>query len=130
MKTVGGKGRFLSQNGRWRTKVVGSYLRVTDHNRMCSRGAATTTHGVLGFSRQLVYGQNGVNFLIAYNPDILKIVKAYGIKTHRITNQKNLTKELRKVLDYPGPIVCEVMFPVDGRLEPKITAKLLEPVVP
>lgn len=59
-------------------------------------------------------------------PDILKIVKAYGIKTCRIKNQKNLNRELRKVLDYPGPIVCEVMLPVDGRLEPKITAKLLK----
>jgi len=59
-------------------------------------------------------------------PDILKIVKAYGIKTHRINNQKNLNKEIRKVLDYPGPIVCEIMLPVDGRLEPKITAKLLK----
>ena len=59
-------------------------------------------------------------------PDILKIVDAYGIKTYRIENQHNLKQELRYVLDYPGPIVCEVMLPVDGRLEPKITAKLLK----
>ena len=57
-------------------------------------------------------------------PDITKIVKAYGIKTCKIKNQKNLNKEIRKVLDYPGPIVCEILLPVDGRLEPKITAKL------
>jgi acetolactate synthase-1/2/3 large subunit len=59
-------------------------------------------------------------------PDITKIVKAYGIKTCKIKHQKNLNRDLRKVLDYPGPIVCEVMLPVDGRLEPKITAKLLK----
>lgn len=59
-------------------------------------------------------------------PDTLKIVKAYGIKTYRIKNQRNLAKQIRKVLDYPGPIVCEVLLPVDGRLEPKITAKLLK----
>lgn len=59
-------------------------------------------------------------------PDILKIVEAYGIKTHKITNQHSLKEEIRYVLDFPGPIVCEVMFPIDGRLEPKITAKLLK----
>lgn len=59
-------------------------------------------------------------------PDILKIVEAYGIKTCRIENQHNLNKEIREVLDYQGPIVCEIMFPLDGRLEPKITAKLLK----
>ena len=59
-------------------------------------------------------------------PDILKIVEAYGIDTYRISNQNNLNTEIRKVLDHPGPIVCEIMFPVDGRLEPKITAKLLK----
>ena len=59
-------------------------------------------------------------------PNILKIVEAYGIKTCRIENQHNLKQELREVLDYQGPIVCEVMFPLDGRLEPKITAKLLK----
>lgn len=59
-------------------------------------------------------------------PDILKIVEAYGIKTYRISNQHSLKEDIRQVLDFPGPIVCEVMFPVDGRLEPKITAKLLK----
>jgi acetolactate synthase-1/2/3 large subunit len=59
-------------------------------------------------------------------PDILKIVEAYGIKTCRIENQHNLKQELRNVLDHDGPIVCEVLLPVDGRLEPKITAKLLK----
>lgn len=59
-------------------------------------------------------------------PNILKIVEAFGIKTCTIENQTNLHQKIRQVLDYPGPIVCEVMFPVDGRLEPKITAKLLK----
>ena len=29
-------------------------------------------------------------------------------------------------MDYPGSIVCEVLFPIDGKLEPKITARLLK----
>lgn len=59
-------------------------------------------------------------------PDLLKISEAFGLSTYRINTQKNLNEEIRKVLDHQGPIVCEVMLPVDGRLEPKITAKLLK----
>jgi acetolactate synthase-1/2/3 large subunit len=59
-------------------------------------------------------------------PNILKVVEAYGIKTCRIENQHNLKQEIRQVLDYPGSIVCEVLFPIDGKLEPKITARLLK----
>ena len=59
-------------------------------------------------------------------PNILKISEAFGLDTYTIHNQENLNEEIRKVLDHQGPIVCEVMLPVDGRLEPKITAKLLE----
>jgi acetolactate synthase-1/2/3 large subunit len=59
-------------------------------------------------------------------PNILNIVEAYGIPTCRIENQQELQKGIRQVLNHLGPIVCEVMFPIDGRLEPKITAKLLK----
>jgi acetolactate synthase-1/2/3 large subunit len=41
-------------------------------------------------------------------PDITKVAAAYGLPTHRITDQANLRDEVRKVLDTPGPIVCEV----------------------
>jgi acetolactate synthase-1/2/3 large subunit len=41
-------------------------------------------------------------------PDITKVAAAYGLPTYRITDQANLRDEVRKVLDTPGPIVCEV----------------------
>jgi acetolactate synthase-1/2/3 large subunit len=41
-------------------------------------------------------------------PDITKVAAAYGIPTYRITDQSSLREEVRKVLDTPGPIVCEV----------------------
>ena len=41
-------------------------------------------------------------------PDITKVASAYGLPTYRITDQSRLREEVRKVLDTPGPIVCEV----------------------
>lgn len=57
-------------------------------------------------------------------PDTLKIAKAYGLKTFKINNQNNLKNKLKKVLEYPGAVVCEITFPKDGKLEPKNTARL------
>ena len=41
-------------------------------------------------------------------PDITKVAAAYGLPTYRITDQSSLREEVRKVLDTPGAIVCEV----------------------
>lgn len=53
-------------------------------------------------------------------PDFIKLVKAYGIKTERITNNTQLKKKIKKVLAYKGPIVCEVTVPQDSKLIPKL----------
>jgi acetolactate synthase-1/2/3 large subunit len=41
-------------------------------------------------------------------PDITKVAAAYGLLTYRIADQSRLREDVRKVLDTPGPIVCEV----------------------
>ena len=41
-------------------------------------------------------------------PDITKVAAAYGLPTYRITDQSSLREDVRKVLDTPGAIVCEV----------------------
>lgn len=41
-------------------------------------------------------------------PDIIKVGQAYGIKTKKINNQDNLTEDIRKVLEYNGPVVCDL----------------------
>lgn len=44
-----------------------------------------------------------------YNPpDFMKIVKAYGIKTSTIKSNAEVRKKIRQVLDFNGPIVCDV----------------------
>ena len=42
-------------------------------------------------------------------PDIQKITEAYGLKYFKIENTTELESGISQVLDYDGPVVCEVM---------------------
>lgn len=44
-------------------------------------------------------------------PDSLKIAKAYEIKGVRINSVKELDTKLKEVMDYKGPVICDVMTP-------------------
>jgi len=54
-------------------------------------------------------------------PNFTKIAKAYGLKTIRIDSHKRLKSKIKKVLDYKGPIICDVMVPYDSPLIPKVS---------
>jgi acetolactate synthase-1/2/3 large subunit len=41
-------------------------------------------------------------------PDLSKVAAAYGIASVVIDDQTNLREQVRKVLDMPGPVVCDV----------------------
>ncbi len=41
-------------------------------------------------------------------PDFMKICDAYDIKTSTISDNSEIRKKIREVLDYDGPIVCDV----------------------
>ncbi len=41
-------------------------------------------------------------------PDFIKFAEAHGLKAKRILNQENLDKEIREVLGFEGPYVCDV----------------------
>lgn len=58
-------------------------------------------------------------------PDILKIGKAYGIKTERIDSHKGMNEKIKKVLSYPGTIICEVMLSPNMEFLPKSSSKKL-----
>jgi acetolactate synthase-1/2/3 large subunit len=51
-------------------------------------------------------------------PNLEKIAAAYGIKYFKLSNNTTLEKDLKKILRYKGPVLCEVICPKD------------EPVVP
>ncbi|MBF05418.1 hypothetical protein CL644_01790 [bacterium] len=55
-------------------------------------------------------------------PDIKKIAAAYGIKHFRLSKSETLEKDLKEVLGYSGPVLCEVMCPENEPVIPAASA--------
>lgn len=55
-------------------------------------------------------------------PPLRKVVEAYGLTYSRIENQRDLATQIQRVLEFPGPIVCEVMTPVDEPRAPSLAS--------
>ena len=58
-------------------------------------------------------------------PDLIKVAKAYGIKSERITNNSQIDEKIRKVLAHKGPVICEIMVDPDQRFIPKAASEKL-----
>ncbi len=56
-------------------------------------------------------------------PDFVKVGKAYGIKSIRIKNHKEMKSKIKYVLDYPGPIICDINALKEMSLTPKLLTK-------
>ena len=52
-------------------------------------------------------------------PPISKVAEAYGLKTEIIYNNAELDEKVKNVLDYNGPVICEVMTPIELTAIPK-----------
>lgn len=52
-------------------------------------------------------------------PHIADIANAYGLKTVTIRNNAELAEKVREVLEYDGPVICEVMTPIELTASPK-----------
>ena len=57
------------------------------------------------------------------SPDFCAIGEAYGIETVRFYNNQDLEGGLQAVLDYEGPIICEIMMPEHQLLIPRVQSK-------
>ena len=57
-------------------------------------------------------------------PHTIKIAGAYGLKTFRLDNQKEMEEKINAMLDYKGPIVCEVMVNPDLATQPRISSEV------
>lgn len=60
---------------------------------------------------------SGVSF-----PDIEKIAYAYNIKFFRLEGSENLTEFLKKIIEYPGPVLCEVVCIRDQEIVPTVSS--------
>ncbi len=59
-------------------------------------------------------------------PDFVKVGEAFGIKSIRIDNPKTMEDDIKKVLEYDGPILCEVMTIEEYAFAPKLSSRKLE----
>ena len=55
-------------------------------------------------------------------PDVKKLAAAYGLPSACIANQQDLRQQIRAVLETPGPVVCEVLAPVEEQRAPRLSS--------
>jgi acetolactate synthase I/II/III large subunit len=55
-------------------------------------------------------------------PDISRVAAAYGLATAAISDQATLRGDVRRVLDHPGPIVCDVRVIPDETRAPRLSS--------
>lgn len=55
-------------------------------------------------------------------PDSLKIAEAYGIKGVRIENIEEMEAKIKEVMDYDGPVICDVMTPEWQLIVPRVSS--------
>lgn len=57
--------------------------------------------------------------------DFEKVAMAYGIKAVKITEKEEIHDKVKEVLEYQGPIVCEVMVQEFGIIAPRISSRVM-----
>ena len=60
-----------------------------------------------------------------YCPDAMAIAAAYGIHGIRIDNPEQLDIKLRETLEYPGPVMCEIISPEWQSIVPRVSSEKL-----
>jgi len=55
-------------------------------------------------------------------PDLCAVAQAYGLGTARIEDQTDLLGQVRRVLDTPGPVVCDVRVLAEEPRAPRVTS--------
>jgi len=58
-----------------------------------------------------------------YLPDSMKIAKAYGIKSVRISSPKDLDRTISSILSYTGPMVIDVISPEWQQIIPRVSSQ-------
>lgn len=59
-------------------------------------------------------------------PDVVRVAEAYGLKTFRIPDNRDLEERMEEILDTPGPLLCELMISPDETVSPRTKTILHE----
>jgi acetolactate synthase-1/2/3 large subunit len=57
-------------------------------------------------------------------PDTIKIAGAYGLKSFKLESHEGIENRIKEILDYSGPVVCEVMVNLDLLTQPKVSSEV------
>jgi len=63
--------------------------------------------------------QSGISF-----PDTVKIAEVYGIKAFRINKPSEINDIVNQVLDYDGPVICDVIVPREQEIIPTVASRV------
>ena len=58
-------------------------------------------------------------------PDFCKVADAYGVKSIKITEEKDLDEKIKEVLEATEPVVCEVMVQEFAPIIPRIASRVM-----
>ena len=58
-------------------------------------------------------------------PDFVRVANAYGIKTLKISKGDDIERKIKEVMEYNGPVICEVMVQEFAPIVPRIASKAM-----
>ncbi len=62
---------------------------------------------------------SGVSF-----PDFTRLAEVYGFKSFKLVD-KSFINNIEEIINYPGPVLCEVMVDTEQIFEPKLSSRVL-----
>ncbi len=105
-------------------------LATIKHNKMPikiiifnNNGYLLIRHTQKNFMEGRLFGEGPENGV--WCPDSLKIAEAYGIKGVRISSAGEVESKIKEVMDFDGPVICDVMTPEWQLIVPRIASEKL-----
>lgn len=81
-------------------------------------------NGFLGMVRQWqeLFFESRYSFTNMHSPDFVKLAEAYDIPAEQVLKQENLEQSIKKMLEYDGPYLLEVVVEKEDNVFPMITS--------
>lgn len=78
--------------------------------------------GMVAQWQRMFYNHHYSHSVLRGKYDLVKLADAMGLKGVRIENRENLKEQLAEVLNYPGPILADVIIPDEENVFPMVPA--------
>jgi acetolactate synthase-1/2/3 large subunit len=103
-------------------------LQTIIHHKLPIKIFILNNNGYLAISamQDNLFGKNYVgsnNQSGVSSPSFVKIGEAYGFKTFTISDQESLEEKIKNVLEFNGPVLCEIMMKENQLLVPRLQSQ-------